>query len=115
MQPAEFFAYHAPALEAQEARHNLILAILARAAREETQDVVTWSLGAPGQCAAMTVGWPVVLGELDAARCRELADLTADIDYLGVVGPDLTAQWFVERATERGAEFLDPIPKPFTP
>jgi RimJ/RimL family protein N-acetyltransferase len=109
MQPAELFAYHAPALEAQEARHNLILAILARAAREGMQDVVTWSLGAPGQCAAMTVGWPIVLGELDATRCRELADITADVAYPGVIGRDVTAQWFVERATELGLAFLDPV------
>ena len=109
MQPVEVFACHAPALEAREARHNLILAILARAAREGAPDIVTWSLGAPGQCAAMTVGWPIVLGELDAARCRQLADITADVAYPGVVGPDLTAQWFVERANELGLAFLDPV------
>jgi RimJ/RimL family protein N-acetyltransferase len=109
MQPSEFFAYHAPALEAQEARHNLILSILARAAREGAQDVVTWSLGAPGQCAAMAVGWQIVLGELDPARCGELADITADVAYPGVIGPDLTAQWFVERANELGFAFLDPV------
>ncbi len=111
MQASEFFAYHAPALEAHEARHNLILAILERAAREQARDVVTWSLGTPGQCAAMTIGWPIVLGELDALGCRHLAELTADIEYRGVVGPDLTAQWFVERASELGLAFLDPIPQ----
>jgi RimJ/RimL family protein N-acetyltransferase len=108
-QASEFFAYHAPALEAEEARHNLILAILDRAAREQAPDVRTWNLGTPGRCAAMSVGWPIVLGELDTPLCRQLAELTADIDYRGVVGPDLTAQWFAERATALGFAFLDPI------
>jgi predicted GNAT family acetyltransferase len=111
MQASEFFAYHAPALEAQEARHNLLLAILENAAREQAQNIVTWSLGAPGQCAAMTIGWPIVLGELEAFQCRELATLTAAVEYRGVVGPDLTAQWFAERATELGMAFLEPIPQ----
>jgi RimJ/RimL family protein N-acetyltransferase len=111
MHASEFFAYHAPALEAQEPRHNLILAILERAAHHEAQDVVTWSIGAPGQCAAMTIGWPIVIGELVAAQCRELAQITAGVDYRGVVGPDETAQWFVERARELRVAFLDPIPQ----
>jgi RimJ/RimL family protein N-acetyltransferase len=111
MQTPEFLTYHTPALEVHEARHNLILAILDRAGREQVQDIRTWSLGTPGQCAVMTVGWPVVLGELRAAHCRQLADIVTDIEYPGVVGPDLTAQWFVERATELGFAFLDPIPQ----
>ena len=108
MQPAEFFSYHAPALEVHEARHNLILAILARAARESVQDVVTWSLGAPGQCAAMSLGWQIVLGELDTARCRELADITADVAYPGVIGPDRTAQCSSSARTRSASRFSIP-------
>jgi predicted GNAT family acetyltransferase len=41
----------------------------------------------------------------------QLADMTRDVEYPGVVGPELTAQWFAERAAELGFAFLDPIPQ----
>jgi RimJ/RimL family protein N-acetyltransferase len=98
-------------LERDEVRHNLILAILDRLAAGHAPDLRRWTLGPPGACAVQTPAYPVVLGELTPAQCRALADETRDLDYPGVVGPDETAQWFAERATERGLTFLEPIPQ----
>lgn len=103
----EFTALHRPALERDEARHNLILGILGN----EPPALRTWTLGAPGQCAIQFPGRPLVLGELDRAQCRALADEAGELDYPGVVGLDRTAHWFAERAAENGASFLPPIPQ----
>jgi GNAT superfamily N-acetyltransferase len=111
MQPRDFVEYHLPALEADEARHNLILFILARLLSDASIDIRQWSLGAPGQCAVQWPNRPIVLGDLNEAQARALAEATIDLDYPGVVGPDLTAQYFVDRASALGIEFLPPIPQ----
>jgi RimJ/RimL family protein N-acetyltransferase len=111
MQPREFASYHLPAIERDEARHNLILAIMGRLAAEDPPELRRWTLGAPGECALQTPGYPIVLGEVSAMQCRALAEATRDLDYPGVVGPDRTAPSFAERATECGVTFLDPIPQ----
>src|SRR5215471_11361710 len=102
MQPREFAAYHLAALEADEVRHNLILAILARLAADASPEIRHWTLGPPGQCAVQEPGWPIVIADLDAAQCRRLAEQTRDLDYPGVVGPGLTAKWFADRAVQHG-------------
>jgi RimJ/RimL family protein N-acetyltransferase len=111
MQPRDFVEYHLPALEADEARHNLILFILARLLSDASIDIRQWSLGAPAQCAVQWPNRPIVLGDLNEAQARALAEATIDLDYPGVVGPDLTAQYFVDRASALGIEFLPPIPQ----
>ena len=111
MQPRDFVEFHGAALETNEARHNVILAILARAAGDPSVNVRLWTLGAPGQCAVQTPGRPIVLGDLDQAQSRLLAETTADLDYHGVVGPDLTAKYFAERASTLGIDFVKPIPQ----
>jgi hypothetical protein len=98
----DFAQYHAPALETNEARHNLILAILARAASDRAYAVRAWSLGAGGACAVQYPGWPIVLGELEEPQCWALAEQLRDIDFPGVVGPDRTASWFADRARRLG-------------
>ncbi|MBO0732692.1 MAG: hypothetical protein J2P57_25765, partial [Acidimicrobiaceae bacterium] len=105
-QTPDFAEYHRPALERDEVRHNLILAILDRLAAGQPPDLLRWTLGPPGACAVQTPGHPIVLGELTLAQCRALADETRDLDYPGVVGPERTAQWFAERATELSQTFL---------
>src|SRR5262245_30001125 len=107
---ADFIATHAPALERDEVRHNLILGLLARAAAVDLP-LHTWTLGSPGACAIKTPGRPIVLGEVDREQCRALADMTADLDHTGVVGADLAPQWFAERAVALGQAFVDPIPQ----
>src|SRR5437016_6119843 len=111
MQPHDFVEYHLPALEADEARHNLILFILDWLLSDASVDIRQWSLGAPGQCAVQWPNRPIVLGDVDEAQARALAETTIDLDYPGVVGPDLTAQYFIDRASALGIEFLAPIPQ----
>jgi len=107
----DFIAYHLPALKQDEVRHNLILAILEQFARGSAPNLRYWTLGAAGACAVQTKGWSIVLGELDHDQCHELAEATVALDYLGVVGPDQTAQWFARHAAARGLRFAEPIPQ----
>jgi ribosomal protein S18 acetylase RimI-like enzyme len=111
MQPSEFAAYHLPALERDEIRHNLIVAVLSRLAGETPPELQWWSLGEPGQCAIKAKGYPIVLGDLNARQCCALAEATRSLDYPAVVGADETARWFIERASALGATFLEPIPQ----
>jgi hypothetical protein len=111
MQSSEFAAYHLPALERDEARHNLIVAVLGRLAGENPPDLQWWSLGEPGQCAIKAPGYPIVLGDLNVAQCHAFAEATRSLDYPAVVGADETPRWFVERARELGVTFLESIPQ----
>jgi RimJ/RimL family protein N-acetyltransferase len=111
MRPLEFAEYHGAALEIDEARHNLILGILGRMAEDKRSDVRQWTLGAPGRCAVQMPPYPIVLGELGDTECRALAEQTLELDYPGVVGPELTAESFADRAGELGLGFLEPIPQ----
>jgi predicted GNAT family acetyltransferase len=100
-----------PALERDEVRHNVMLAIFAAIAENQAANVVTWTLGSPGQCAVMVAGRPIVLADLDEGQCRTLAGQTLQLDYPGVVGPGETARWFARRAMELGIKFREPIPQ----
>jgi ribosomal protein S18 acetylase RimI-like enzyme len=111
MQPSEFAAYHLPMLERDEVRHNLIVAVLGRMAGDNPPELLWWSLGEPGQCAIKAPGYPILLGDVNAAQCHALAEATRSLDYPAVVGADETPRWFVERATELGISFLEPIPQ----
>ena len=111
MQPQEFVEYHRPALERDEVRHNVVLANLRWLAAEPQCGLRRWSLGPPGACAVQVARFPIVLGELTQVQCRALAEETRDFDHPGVVGPDRTAPWFVERAIELGHVFSEPMPQ----
>jgi hypothetical protein len=63
MSLADFIATHAPALERDEVRNNLILGVLASAVRTGTS-ILTWTLGAPGACAIQWPGRPIILGDV---------------------------------------------------
>jgi ribosomal protein S18 acetylase RimI-like enzyme len=110
MQLAEFTAYHAPALDADEARHNLILGVMDRA-RIEPEGVQFWTLGGPGACAIKTAGYPVVLGNLSKAESFVCAERTQELVYPGIVGSGETALWFIERAQELGISFTEKVPQ----
>ncbi len=109
MQPAEFRAYHEPALELQEVKHGLILNALRHMGGEKSAEVSYWTLGRQGECAIKMGHHSIVLGALDENQCRNLAELTAHTDYPGVVGADLTARWFTDRSQELGLQFLEPV------
>ena len=111
MAPIEFCGVHMPALERDEARHTMMLAVLGAIADGNASDVSTWSLGLPGQCAIMAPGKPILLADLEDAQCRALAEETLHMDYTGVVGPDRTAHWLARHASERGVQFLEPMPQ----
>src|SRR5262245_36883249 len=104
-----FAAYHAPALEANDARHNMLLALIADAAKDPSFEVLHWSFDVPGACAVKAGGRPIVLGDLNEVQCWRLAEETAAIAYSGVRGPDQTARWFVEKASALGMVFQLPI------
>jgi RimJ/RimL family protein N-acetyltransferase len=111
MEPREFAAYHAPALELDEVKHNVILAVLRHIEAVDVPGLGLWTLGAPGACAIQWPGFSIVLGEVTQAQCRALAEETRARDHPGVVGPDRTAPWFVERASELGHAFGEPMPQ----
>ncbi|MEA2929947.1 MAG: hypothetical protein QOG38_2375, partial [Hyphomicrobiales bacterium] len=111
LSPRDFVDRHRPALERDEVRHNVLIAILNQLAANETTDMRRWTLGEPGACAAQTPPYPIALGELTRAQCHALADQTCELDYPGLVGPDLTTAWFVERATALGIAFGEPVPQ----
>lgn len=107
----EFLEYHEPALASDEVKNGLILNALARARADKAVDLSYWILGRPGECAVQMGRHSIVLGSLDESQCRNLAEMTAPTDYPGVIGSDKTAQWFVSRALELGATFLEPVPQ----
>jgi RimJ/RimL family protein N-acetyltransferase len=111
MGPMEFRALHEPALARDEVKHGLILNILAQAGGGGAVEFLHWTLGGPGQCAVKIGQHSIVLGALEEAQCRRLAELASQVDYPGVIGADLTATWFADRAVELGRQFRDPEPQ----
>lgn len=109
MQLAEFVALHRPALFTDEIRHNLMLAVLAGYLEGGSDELLTWTLGEPGQCAIKTPGRSIILGEVTHGQARQLAEDTRSLDYPGVLGPGKTANWFVDRATELGIRFSEMV------
>src|SRR5438270_5963172 len=89
----------------------MMLGVLTSMTSAQPAGVRTWTLGRPGQCAIMRPGGQILLADLDERQCYAFAEATADLDYSGVIGPELTAIWFMQRARELGAAFLEPMPQ----
>ena len=107
---AQFNAYHMPALEQEEAKHCLILSLVARAEDERPEgQTQKWSFGHPGACAVRTQGRGLVLGALSREHCRQLAEEVAGTRFNSVLGPDEAPLWVVGRAEELGERFKQPI------
>ena len=111
MRFTEFHDLHLPALERDEARHNLMLGLLSAVRAGTSPEPRWWTLGGPGACALQAPGRPIVLGDLGQVQCERLAEATRDDHYPAVLGPDLTARWFVARATALGLAFGAPMPQ----
>ncbi|GAB5471384.1 MAG: hypothetical protein Kilf2KO_44140 [Rhodospirillales bacterium] len=109
MDLAAFAARHLPALEADEARHNVMIAVLLKALAERDPALRVWSLGAPGVCALQSGTWPVVLGNLDRAAGRDLASALKGEACSGTVGPDSTALWVAEDLCAQGLRLVETV------
>jgi predicted GNAT family acetyltransferase len=108
MELARFLELHLAALEANEARHNRMLATLTGNLGDQ---FLAWTLGAPGQCAIRTSEQgAIIIADANERQCHRLAELIAPLNYRVVEGPDQTATWFSQRAAELGTAFADPRP-----
>jgi RimJ/RimL family protein N-acetyltransferase len=106
----DFIALHVPALEAAgEARHNVMLAILAGTAGGHAP-ARFWTLGAAGACAIQVAGRPILLGEAGQADCARFAGEVRDLDFPGVTGPGNSAVWFADRGEALGARYVERLP-----
>jgi RimJ/RimL family protein N-acetyltransferase len=107
----DFAELHIPALEVDEVRFNIQIAVLKGAVSAPPPGFATWTLGAPGHCATRSPGYSVLLGNLEKGECHQLAEETIGDAARGVVGVDETAHWFAEHAIALGARFDAPIPQ----
>ena len=107
----EFARTHLPALETDEVRFNVQIAVLGAAIKETLAGFSYWTLGAPGHCAMRSPGRAILLGRLEKAECRRLAQDTIKDVATGVVGADHTAHWFAEHSASIGVRFGPPIPQ----
>ena len=101
----EFAGFHLPALETDEIRFGLPIAIITAAAKELQPGFCFWTVGPAGHCAVKSPGRGILLGDLDRGECEELARTTRDLDYPGVAGAGETAIWFARHAAKLGVNF----------
>ena len=106
----EFARCHLSALETDEVRFNVPIAVLTAAVQNPPAGFAFWSLGEPGHCAIHSPGRPILLGNLNRAECHRLAEETMS-DKCGAIGVDERPHWFAERASALGAKFAPPIPQ----
>jgi hypothetical protein len=113
MDRAEFNALHMPALEQNEVRHNLLLGLMSQVSPSPASDEIRrWTLGGAGACAIQTsANRGVILGDLEQAQCRALAEEVYGSVFAGAIGPENTAPSFVERAIELGLSFGSALPQ----
>ena len=106
----EFSQYHLPALELDEVRFNLQIAVMAAATKDFPIGFQYWPVGAPGHCAIRSPNRSILLGALDRDECQQLARETKYLAYPGVLGSGDTAGWFVEEARSLGIAFNEGEP-----
>jgi RimJ/RimL family protein N-acetyltransferase len=107
---AAFHAFHAPPLEADEARHYMLLSALADLATYRRQDFRGWTFSGAGACAIQpTSDYAIMLGELSSGECRMLAEELARDPIPGVMGPDDGPDRFVAAAQGLGMRFEPPL------
>jgi RimJ/RimL family protein N-acetyltransferase len=107
---AAFHAFHAPALEADDARHYMLLSALSDLASFRRRDFRAWTFGGAGACAIQpTSDYAVMLGELSEEQCALLAEELAGDRIPGVMGPGDSPAWFVACASGYGWRFDRPL------
>jgi RimJ/RimL family protein N-acetyltransferase len=105
----EFARYHLPALETDEVRFTVQIAVISAAMKAFPAGFQYWTLGAPGHCAIRSPDRPILLGALTPNECRQFARETKDLAYPGVLGSGGTAGWFAEEAASLGISFPEII------
>lgn len=104
----EFLAAHQETFEKHESKFNILLGLAHRIRKARKADGFRlFSFGRPGACALQLEGRNLVLGELDPEECAKLASHYSNLEYPGVIGPDLVADWFTQNAG--AAHFHPPI------
>ena len=101
----EFVSHHYTALADDEIRHNVLLAIMRRRKANPDLQVRIWHLGPPGSCAIQQPGYGIVLGALDREQTQALARDVVNEDFPSVMGPDMSATWFVEASAGLGTDY----------
>jgi RimJ/RimL family protein N-acetyltransferase len=106
----DFYNYHVPALEADEARHYELLHGFVTVTRWPTREFRGWTFGGPGACAIQpTPHWPVLLGELTEEQAHALADDLAASNFPSVTGSGEAPHWFAARARQLGIPLDEPL------
>ena len=108
-QLADAVARHRPALEAGEARHNLILGLFEHTKQLKPEEYRFWSFARPGSCAFHMGVRNIVLGELAAEDHEALAGSMDGLDWQGIVGPEESAAGLARRFEKRGRAFAPPL------
>lgn len=94
----DFVRFHVPVLEQDEVHNGVLIDLLVHG-----HQIDHWCFGEAGHCAVGSYQG-IVLGNLTQKEARLVAEL-APPEYRGVIGPELTAHWFANRATELGIQF----------
>lgn len=110
MQLDAFLSRHLPTLEADQARHNLMLGLLDRA-RKDPSRVRLWSLGEGAECAVQTPPHLIVLGDLSVSQCAALAAAVAPLDFLGCIGSGDVPERFVAALAMQGVKLKLGMPQ----
>lgn len=107
---AEFYQFHLPALEADEARHYMLLGWLELCKKGMRRGFRAWDFEVPAVCAVQPMTeFAILLGALDEAASRWLAERVADSDFPGVMGPGDGPRHFMARASELGLAWHPPL------
>jgi uncharacterized protein len=107
---ASFLSRHREALEQDQARHNLMLGLLARA-EKDPEKVRLWSLGDGAACALQTPPHYLVLGELEGEHCVRLAEEVKDLDFAGCIGSGTVPERLATALAAHGVELVLGMPQ----
>ncbi len=105
-----FLERHLQALEADQARHNLMLGLMDRIQKKPTE-VRLWSFGDGARCAVQTPPKGIVLGDLTATDCEELALLVKDLDFRACTGNGEVPSRFAQALLPYGIELRLGMPQ----
>ena len=99
----EFLNRHLHFLEADQARHNLVLGVLDRV-QKKPAEIRLWSFGEGARFALQTPPKGIILGDLSPADCASLALQVKDLDFHACTGNDETPTRFAQALAPHGVE-----------